>query len=95
MYAGHEVSFCSDFKPDCWSTATGPRKWDGTLHLTFHRCKPYADVNKTFALDADCDSLRSTGGDGKYTRLKTEDGAVTASRKQPHFVFILADDLVN
>ena len=46
--ANHVVSFCSELIADCWSTATGAHQGDGTVHLTFHRCKPYPDVNKAF-----------------------------------------------
>jgi len=55
--ADHLVSFCSDLKADCWSTATGAHKWDGTVRLTFHRCKPYPDVNKTFVRQASTSAL--------------------------------------
>lgn len=69
--ASHEVTFCSDLKKDCWSTATGPRQWDGTVPLTFSRCRPFDDVNKTFTIDADCGAM--VASDGKYTRLKIKE----------------------
>ena len=62
----HEVVFCSDLKRDCWSSATGIRH-GASIHLTFHRCQPYANVSKTFTLDAACGSMATI--DGKYTRL--------------------------
>jgi hypothetical protein len=65
--SNHEVTFCSDFKRDCWSSATGPRL-DRSVKLTFNRCKPFANVSKAFKLDPSCGSL--TAADGKYTRLK-------------------------
>ena len=75
--ASHEVTFCSDLKRDCWSTATGPRKWDGTVHLTFNRCRPYTNVNKTFTIGADCESMAAS--DGKYMRLKTSRREISAA----------------
>jgi hypothetical protein len=62
--ADHTVSFCSDLKRDCWSTATGPRPEGGlALNLTFHRCKPYADVaNSSFTVVDGCKTLRGQGG---------------------------------
>ena len=70
--AGHAVSLCSDRKGDCWNTAAGPRKWDGTVHLTFHRCKPLPDLEQTFYLDPDCVSMATSTGN--YTRLKDDRG---------------------
>eukprot|EP01050_Picozoa_sp_SAG11_P009883 SAG11_NODE_963_length_6375_cov_6.744105_2_plen_1331_part_00 len=85
--ASHEVVFCSNLKQDCWSTATGQRRWDGTLHLTFHRCKPFADVvNKSFEIDADCKTM--TSQDGKYTRLKTDDTVYSLPALQSYTVVI-------
>ena len=65
--AANEVTFCSDLQRDCWSTASGPRA-KGTVHLTFARCHPYANVSLVFQLDAGCNTL--TGGGGVYTRTK-------------------------
>ena len=65
--ANHHVCFCSDLKEDCWSTATGPRKSDGSVDLTFNRCKPYTTVHKAFNLSAGCDTMEAA--DGLYTRL--------------------------
>jgi hypothetical protein len=62
--ADHTVSFCSDLKRDCWSEATGPRPGGGNaLHLTFHRCQPYADVvNASFAVVDGCKTMHGAGG---------------------------------
>lgn len=67
--ADHTVTFCSDLKRDCWSHATGPRPGGGmALHLTFHRCRPYADVdNASFALVDGCKTLHGQGG--SYRRV--------------------------
>ena len=60
----HTVRFCSDWTPDCWSDATGPRPAGGNaLSLTFHRCSPYGDVvNASFVALDGCKTLRGQGG---------------------------------